>query len=118
MFSMTEVVSLKNLEQTVKHILSSILTIEANVCLPPKLAIFRVNGKTKLEKMDFLQNSTTLMSLFMNINDVTHLINVSDFSCSFFAIEMFFLFLQLLHGKLNNILNAGFGDIYVSLPLI
>ena len=34
--------------------LSPIFTIEANVCLPLKLAIFRVNGKTEKNKMDFL----------------------------------------------------------------
>ena len=54
---------------------SQILTIEANVCLSSKLPIFGVNGKMERAEMHFLHNSTTLLSLFMNKNDVAHLIN-------------------------------------------
>ena len=70
--------SFNHLEQTSQSLnvyLSQILTIEPNVYLPSKLAIFRVNGKTKIAKMDFLHNSTTLLSLFNNKTNVTHLIN-------------------------------------------
>ena len=56
-------------------ILNKILTIEANVCIHPKLAIFRENGKTEIVKMDFLHNRTTPLPLFINKNDFTHLIN-------------------------------------------
>ena len=43
--------------------------------LTPKLAIFRLNEKTEIAKMDFLHNSTTVLSLFMKINHFTHFIN-------------------------------------------
>ena len=50
----------------VNPVLSQILTSS-------KLAIFIVNGKAL--EMDFLHNSTTLLFLLMNKNDVAHLIN-------------------------------------------
>ena len=56
---------------------SHILTIKANECLPSKLAIFRVYGKMKIAKVDLLHNSITLLSLFMDKNGVTHMINRS-----------------------------------------
>ena len=51
---------------------NQILTTEANVYLPSKLAIFTVNGKAEIVKMDFLHNGTTLLYLFVYKNDVTH----------------------------------------------
>ena len=42
-------------------------------CLPLTLVIFRV--KRGKNEMDFLHNITTLLSLFMSKNNVTHLIN-------------------------------------------
>ena len=61
---------------------------------PKKNSLFRVNRKIGISKTGFYHNSTTLLSLFMNNHDSTHLFN-QNIKCYCWTI-LFFI------DKINN----------------
>ena len=119
---------LEQLQTVEKHSLSQILPIKQMYAY-----LFGVNVKAVIMKMDFLYKSTTLLSLSMNKNDVTHLINQSLYIhvLNFIVAKMIFvliilfstLFLLNIYFRIlpkkyalclhdcDNILRAGLRDI-------